>query len=123
MGGAQKKNTTLPIAIVQTQAETHIEGRLAEKAKSIQIPTLEIPIVAQRYIIFERLLEKYGGPKVWVDHNLKRLIDAIVAGKAIAHNPRDLAKKSLGEHNGSLFTQWSSPSKEIFHAEIQHLQR
>lgn len=44
-------------------------------------------------------------PKAWAKHNLRRLIDSTVAGKAIANTLWDLAKKSLGEQNDSPFTQ------------------
>ena len=42
--------------------------------------------------------------KVWAKSELRRLINSTVAGKAIPHTPRDLARKSLGKQNGSPFT-------------------
>ena len=40
-----------------------------------------------------------------IEHDLRKLIDSIVARKAVAPTSRDLAKKSLGAQNGSPFTQ------------------
>lgn len=57
------------------------------------------------------------GLKTWAEHNVKRLIDFTVIGKAIPHIQRDLARKSLGEQSGSLFTQMIAdalPPKRIY---------
>lgn len=51
--------------------------------------------------VFERL----SSPKTWAEDDLRKLIDVIIAEKAITHTPGDLAKMSLGEQNGSPFTQ------------------
>lgn len=62
-------------------------------------------------------------------HDLKKLIDSIVTGKAVAHTPRDLAKNSLGEQNGSHFTlriayapppkKFSIPKFNIYNGRIE----
>ncbi|KAM7515135.1 hypothetical protein LguiA_004718 [Lonicera macranthoides] len=54
---------------------------------------------------FERIIEKDSGPKAWAKNDLRKLISTAVAGKVIAYMPRNMAKKSLGEHNISPLTQ------------------
>ena len=66
--------------------------------------TPEVPTVTQRTSVFDRIIENDARPKTWAEHDLMKLIESTVAGKAVAHTLRDLAKKSLGEQNGSPFT-------------------
>lgn len=83
-------------------------------------------MITQRQSVFNRLIKKNAGPKMWAEHDLRRLINTTIAGKAVAHTPRDLAKRSLGEQNGSPFTPRiakATPAEEILYAEIQHIQR
>lgn len=54
--------------------------------------------------VFDKLMESRGRLKTWVEHDLRKLIDTTVAERkttSVAHMPRDLAKKSLGEASGS----------------------
>lgn len=99
----EKTNNTITPEILHTHT-TQTEARIAKK-EVIQILTLEIPVVTERQSIFERLSIKDASPKTWAEQDLRRLIDSTVAGKAIPHTPRDLARKLLDEQNGSQFTQ------------------
>lgn len=57
--------------------------------------------------VFNKLTYPDDRPKTCVKTDLCKLIDSTVAGKSIsqvAHTPRDLAKKSLGEQSRSRFT-------------------
>lgn len=94
-----------PILVVHTKAETHTKSRLAEKAKAVQISTLEVPVVVQRQSVLERLSGKDVGPKTWAEHDLRKVINFAIVGKAISHTPRVLSRKSLGERSVSSFTQ------------------
>ena len=66
--------------------------------------TPEVPAATERTSVLNRIIEKDARPKTWVEHDLRKLIYSTVAGKAVAHTLRDLAKKSLGEQNDSPFT-------------------
>ena len=99
------RNALPPAPAVQNHSKAESEGRVMEKGKDVHIATSDIPTVHQRQSVFQRLTEKDSGPKVWAENDLRRLISSTVDGKAIPHTLRDLARKSLGEHNGSPFSQ------------------
>ena len=78
--------------------------------------TPEVPEATQRTSVFDMIIENDARLKAWAEHDLRKLIDSTVAGKAVAHTSRDLAKKSLGKQNGSPFTKRiteASPPKKF----------
>lgn len=87
-----------------TYTHAHIDGRTAEKAAPTQINTPKVPVVLQKGSVFDRISD--SRPKVWAEQDLRRLIDSTIFGKTIAYTLKDLAKKSLGRHSYSSFTQW-----------------
>ena len=78
-----KKNTIPLASMVQNQTKAQSKGRVAEKVKAVYISTPEVLVVPQRQSVFERISEKDSGPKVWVENDLRRLINFTVAGKAV----------------------------------------
>ena len=106
MNSQNNNNTYIPpVQINPPPTPQNSESRLAEKAKAVQISTLEVPVVIQRQSVFNRITKNDVWPKTWAEHNVRKLIDSTMADKAVAHTPRDLAKKSYGEQNGSPFTR------------------
>lgn len=57
-------NTTPPAPIIPPPAPTHTEGRKTEKAKAVQISTLEVPVVIQRKCVFIGSRKKMFAPRL-----------------------------------------------------------
>lgn len=101
----KNSNTTLPAPVIPPLTPTYTEVWAAKKANAVQISTPEVSIVTQRHGVFDKFSKKDVYPKTWADQDLRKLIGSTVVGKFATHAPMDFARKSLGEHNGSPFTQ------------------